>query len=162
MVLVLGLAAAGHPADGSSPAASDAGQEKEPARLLFPVVYSSTLTVFSIQSVTSTVPFTCFNSLTGTATACTGRRRRRRSGRLGRPRALEPPGLARREPGLQGSLAEDRISPTESESSRLVLTSWITVVSSVTSVSTVTKYDTTVSLGMLCTIGGASFFKTCP
>ena len=43
-----------------------------------------------------------------------------------------------------------------------MLTSWITVVSSVTSVSTVTKYDTTVSLGMLCTIGGASFFKTCP
>ena len=47
--------------DREKSAAPDTDQEKSEAKLLFPVVYSSTLTVFSIQSVTSTIPFTCFN-----------------------------------------------------------------------------------------------------
>ena len=56
----------------------------------------------------------------------------------------------------------DRTSRRPDRSSRLVLTTWVTSVSSITSVSTVTKYDTTVSLGLLCTVGGSSFFSFCP
>ena len=42
-------------------ALSEPGQDKSDAKLLFPLVYTTTVTAFSIQSVTSTIPFTCFN-----------------------------------------------------------------------------------------------------
>jgi len=132
---------------------------KSSAKFIFPSIQSSTITVFMVTSVTSTVPVTCFSTLTGSATACTGRKRRRRRRSAVRLEPLDGPSGV---PELESSVRESsRDTTPHAQASRLVLTSWISVISTFTSVSTVTTFGTTVKLDLLCSIGGTNYFSLC-
>lgn len=139
--------------------------ERSSARFFLPYVYTSTITSFSVSSVTSTRPFTCIKSRT--TTACTGRRRRRRRRQAPPVLSLDEQMIGVEAPELTSSVQQSEASSAEgtgsgrSGDSRLILTSWVTIVSSYTSISTVTTYGTTVSVGLLCSIGGTGYAPLC-
>ncbi|XP_043200333.1 uncharacterized protein LOC122369560 isoform X2 [Amphibalanus amphitrite] len=156
LLLTQGARAEPDPQDSDSAISSD-----RDGKLFFKFVVRSTTTSFSVVRSTTTVPYTCISAASTTA-VCAGRRKRRRRRTLNKPEE-ESLSAAGEVPAIQSSIGDHRENTDTSlkKEDRLIITSWSTRLTTFTSVSTVTTFGSTVSISVLCTLGGISQFPNC-
>ncbi|XP_043200336.1 uncharacterized protein LOC122369561 isoform X2 [Amphibalanus amphitrite] len=153
ILLTQGARAEQDPQDSNSAISTD-----RDGKLFFKFVVRSTTTSFAVVRSTTTVPYTCISSAADTV--CAGRRKRRRRTLN---KAQESLSAAGKVPAIQSSIGDIRENTDTSlkKEDRLIITSWSTRLTTFTSVSTVTTFGSTVSISIMCTLGGISQFPNC-